>query len=435
MTWLTDSPWFAAAMLFVLGITLGRFLNRCIDRFERYERLSEQLSSLFRLSASERTLRSARRSLHYLPVIGWLVPGNPLSRGRRTDLRHALVELGNGLLLALLVLAEFPEGFHAPPTVDPFAVEGIPLSTPATDSLVLQLVRFLLHTALIESLLVATTIDFQRMIIPDGSTLPTMLLALVTGAAAGGVWLVPVWYEDTQLLAILQFADEFGGGIEVPQFLVEHPHIHGLLVSVAGLIVGGGIVWAVRGIGHWALGREAMGFGDVVLMAMIGAVVGWQPVLTIFFLAPVCAIVVVLVAAISGSSREFPFGPWLSLATVVLLIGWQAVWPYAGRFFLIGRILPFLGIGILILLAVLLKLMRMIRGDRYWRESDFGGSPWTSADQLHYLSQENAGHSRNRLTSDGGRAGWQLRNSGGIGERRWRSQPASQAWLRGQRKR
>ncbi len=280
---IASSTWLAAAILFVVGTVFGRFLNRCIDRFQRHETLRGQLASLVRSSAAEQTLQRARHPVHLLPVIGWLIAGNPLSRGRRSDARHALVELGNGLLLALLVLAEFPEGFHSPPTIDPFAAEGIPLASAAAHSLLLQLVRFALHVVLVESLLVATVIDFQLMIIPDGSTVPTMLLALLTSAAAGGIWLVPLWYEDTQLLAILQFHNEFGGGVEVPRFLAEHPHVHGFLVSLAGLIVGGGVVWVVRLIGHWTLGREAMGFGDVVLMAMIGSVIGWQPVLAVFF--------------------------------------------------------------------------------------------------------------------------------------------------------
>ena len=48
--------------------------------------------------------------------------------------------------------------------------------------------------------------------------------------------------------------------------------------------MGGGIVWAVRIIASQALGVEAMGFGDVTLMCMIGAFVGWQPALLIFCL-------------------------------------------------------------------------------------------------------------------------------------------------------
>ena len=42
-------------------------------------------------------------------------------------------------------------------------------------------------------------------------------------------------------------------------------------------------MWAVRIIGTLTLRQEAMGFGDVTLMAMIGAFTGWQSTLLIFF--------------------------------------------------------------------------------------------------------------------------------------------------------
>ncbi|MDQ3330914.1 MAG: A24 family peptidase, partial [Planctomycetota bacterium] len=369
----------------------------------------------------------------YVPVVGWLVRGNPLSRGWRSDVRHAAVELVNGLLLAAILWAEFPNGFLPAPPVDAFAVEGMWLPSPASTSVTLQLVRLGLHLILAQSLLVATVIDFRQMIIPDGATVPAMLLALVVSAAAGGVWLVPLWYEDAGLLAILGMSDHFGGGVEVPAWLTAHPHAHGLLVSLAGLIVGGGTVWAVRWIGHWALGREAMGFGDVVLMAMIGAFVGWQPVLTVFFLAPVCAIVVVFLAVLSGTSREFPFGPWLSLAAILLLVAWQVIWPFAGRFFLMGRLMPFVGITILLLLAILLRGMRLIRGDRYWHVDR--SEHWTSADQLLYLSQENAADSQTRWRSrDGHEWSGLASGRGSLGEQRWRASAPPSDWWRVPRK-
>ena len=45
-------------------------------------------------------------------------------------------------------------------------------------------------------------------------------------------------------------------------------------------------MWAVRLIGTAALRREAMGFGDVTLMMMIGTFLGWQACSDLFFLAP-----------------------------------------------------------------------------------------------------------------------------------------------------
>lgn len=424
MTWLAGPPWIPAAIAVCIGALLGRFLNRCIESFPRHEALRAQLAAPFQVSSSEKVLRSARRPWHLLPVVGWLVRGNPLSRGWRSDMQRAAVELGNGLVLAALVWAEFPNGFVPTPSNDAFAIEGMSLPAPAAGSMVLQLVRLGLHLVLAQALLVASVIDFNRMIIPDGSTVPAKLLAVIVSAAAGGVWLVPLWYEDAGLLAILGMSDRFGGGVEVPAFLTAHPHTHGLLVSVVGLVVGGGTVWAVRAIGHWALGREAMGFGDVILMAMIGAFLGWQPVLTVFFLAPICAIVVVFLAVLSGTSREFPFGPWLSLAAVLLLVGWQVIWPFAGRFFLMGRLMPFVGITILLLLAILLRGMRLLRRDRYWPMD--AGEHWTSADQLIYLSQEHAGHTPTAWNTRDGKEWAGLASSRGtLGEKRWREGGAS----------
>ena len=60
--------------------------------------------------------------------------------------------------------------------------------------------------------------------------------------------------------------------------------------SFQGLAFGGAMIWSIRIVGTYAMGREAMGFGDVTLMAMIGATLGWQATLVSF----VCAIIVVM---------------------------------------------------------------------------------------------------------------------------------------------
>src|SRR5438067_4583522 len=61
----------------------------------------------------------------------------------------------------------------------------------------------------------------------------------------------------------------------------DGPAWQALLSSLVGLGFGGGMIWAVRIIGRIALQKEAMGFGDVTLMAMIGAFLGWQACLII----------------------------------------------------------------------------------------------------------------------------------------------------------
>lgn len=428
MNWFAGPPWVPAVVAFVVGALLGRFLNRCIDRFPRHEFLDEQLKSLGRSSPAESSLRKAQRPWHRLPIVGWLTPGHPLGRGGRENFRRAAVELANGLLFAGLLWAQFPSGFVGHPP-DPFAAPGLEFLAPAGGSLTLQLVRFATHLVLVQALLVASVIDLDRMIIPDGSTVPAMLVALVAAGGVGGIWLVPVWYEDAGMTALLGMGGEPGGSYEVPAFVTEHRHLHGLAVSLVGLLCGGGVVWAVRLIGHWALGREAMGFGDVIFLAMIGSFLGWQPVLVVFFLAPLCAVAVVLFAAVTGSSREFPYGPWLSLATVLLLLGWETIWPYAGRFFLMGRLIPFVAVSILILLAILLRAMRLIRGDERWYPEH--QTAWSSADQLLYQSQENADPAGTswRGRRDGDWPGL-ASGQGRIAERRWRGGGGWQAQRR-----
>ena len=66
----------------------------------------------------------------------------------------------------------------------------------------------------------------------------------------------------------------------------------GLLTALIGLVGSGGLVWAVRLIGTAALRREAMGFGDVTLMMMVGTFLGWQACLIAFFLAPFAGLLV-----------------------------------------------------------------------------------------------------------------------------------------------
>ena len=424
MTWLTGSPWPLAVTLFFLGAACGRFLNRGVERFPRHDRLGDQLRSVVTASATERRLRKAQRPWHRLPVIGWWLPAHPLAVSKGDRVRRSAVELANGLLFAALFAVEFPGGLRSD-APDPFAVPGLEFLAPDGGSLSLRLVRFIGHLVMVQALLIASVIDLETMTIPDGSTVPAMFVAFLL-ALTGGSHLVPVWYEDIGLTTLFGFGGDPQGGVQVPGWVTEHPHLHGLAVAAAGWVVGGGIVWAVRLIGHWALGREAMGFGDVVLMAMVGAFLGWQPTVVAFFLAPVCALAVVGVSLLTGSRREFPYGPWLSLAAVVVLLAWPTVWEAAGRFFLLGRMIPMLGLTILVLLAVLLRGMRLIRGADDWWEPQ---ADWTSADQLLFASQEDQTPSRRSWpTAAGDHWPGTLSGRGRAGEDRWRRPVTAARW-------
>jgi Flp pilus assembly protein protease CpaA len=101
-----------------------------------------------------------------------------------------------------------------------------------------------------------------------------------------------------------------------------------VLTSLMGLAISGAVVWYVRIVGGWAMNKEAMGFGDVTLMAMIGAFLGWQAGVLVFFLAPIAAIGVSVVRLLVWRDRSLPFGPYLCLASLGLMVGWPHVWAY-----------------------------------------------------------------------------------------------------------
>ncbi len=96
--------------------------------------------------------------------------------------------------------------------------------------------------------------------------------------------------------------------------------------AVMGLGFGGGMVWLIRIVGGYALDQEAMGFGDVTLMAMIGAFLGWQAALLTFAFAPFAALLIAVIQLIAKRKKDIAFGPYLCLAALFLLIFWESIW-------------------------------------------------------------------------------------------------------------
>jgi leader peptidase (prepilin peptidase)/N-methyltransferase len=89
-----------------------------------------------------------------------------------------------------------------------------------------------------------------------------------------------------------------------------------------GYLVGGGIIWAIRIAGTLGFGREAMGYGDVHILACAGAAFGWIVPLAGFFIAPFVALAAMAVLAIvsrGGRRRELPYGPYLAAAVLLLV--------------------------------------------------------------------------------------------------------------------
>jgi leader peptidase (prepilin peptidase)/N-methyltransferase len=94
----------------------------------------------------------------------------------------------------------------------------------------------------------------------------------------------------------------------------------GIADSLIGAVLGGAILWAIRWAWFRATGVEAMGLGDVKMLAMIGAFLGWRQVWVVLFLASIAgALVGLFLAAGRGRSLQMrlPFGTFLALAAFV----------------------------------------------------------------------------------------------------------------------
>jgi leader peptidase (prepilin peptidase)/N-methyltransferase len=135
----------------------------------------------------------------------------------------------------------------------------------------------------------------------------------------------------------------------------------GLLTALIGLVASGGIVWAVRLIGTAALKREAMGFGDVTLMMMIGTFLGWQACLLVFFLAPFAGLAVGLLQFVLRRDDVIPYGPFLCLAAGAVVVFWAPIWSWATPIFAMGWLVPAMLVVCLVLLGIILAIWQLIK--------------------------------------------------------------------------
>ena len=105
-------------------------------------------------------------------------------------------------------------------------------------------------------------------------------------------------------------------GAEVPSLWLM-----ALCGTLMGALLGGGLIWAVRILGSLAFGKEAMGLGDVHMMAGIGACLGWVDATLALPLAALVGLWFVIVSMLAGrpAGKAMPFGPYLAVGTLIIL--------------------------------------------------------------------------------------------------------------------
>ena len=146
----------------------------------------------------------------------------------------------------------------------------------------------LIYTAFALSLVAVSFIDLDFQIIPDEISLGGLALGVIASC------LVPSLH----------------GAATVAQALGR---------SLLGAVVGGGVLYATGVLGTLLFRKEAMGGGDIKLLAMAGAILGWKAVVLTFFLAPLLALVPGILVLLLKRSHVIPYGPFLSVALLVAL--------------------------------------------------------------------------------------------------------------------
>jgi leader peptidase (prepilin peptidase)/N-methyltransferase len=117
--------------------------------------------------------------------------------------------------------------------------------------------------------------------------------------------------------------DEFSiGGLVVGLMLSLPDGLPTIERALIGAAVGFGLLWFVGVAGKWVFKEEAMGGGDIKMMAMVGAFVGWDGVLLTLFLGALLGTIVFVPLALIRRTRLVPFGVFLAVgAAATYLVG------------------------------------------------------------------------------------------------------------------
>jgi len=448
-----DLPiWFLLMFLFVLGAVIGSFLNVCVfriadahlaNRTPEPERLWprikwiggcvwEQLQSLWERPSQCPRCRNDIAWYDNVPIFGWL-----MLRGRCRQCqmwispRYPLIELLNGLLFVLVFWFEVPIGIQGALSescldsgIGPEVYPGLGWMSP----IAFVLIRFAFHMVLIEALLVASLIDLDHKVIPDATTIPFGIFGLIASTALARVHLIPAFYHNSRMLRSFmtltpEWMHPYMEGPDVPAWMMDHPHLHGFLVSFVGILVGAGITLAVRRIGRRLLGQEAMGDGDVILMGMIGAFLGWQAVVLAFFIGALCALVFVVLTSSFDWNRQIPYGPYLSLGGLITVLGWAPIWDRFGQLLELGVLI--IPISFIMTALFTLSLIAVVIIKRIFGISTvmLPQGYWRAADQHWFFSGEKV----NRHTGNWVHRDWEgiSASRGQVHEDRWRNGTSS----------
>ncbi|MEM7262004.1 MAG: prepilin peptidase [Planctomycetota bacterium] len=339
----------------LVGACVGSFLNVCIYRLPEEDLSIGQPRTSFCPKC-----KTPIRWFDNVPVLGWLLlRARCRSCKAPISARYPMVELLTAATFVLVVLE----------------IGEIPEPTTSSSAMVLEwLFVHLFWAIVVSALIVITFIDIDHRIIPDevsvtGAALVPFAAWTISGvpvdpfppewgveglrwlrlteplpaaaeipvlALAGGLGAVismvafrrfsPAWdggqrtWWETRLAAVVGglAATVLAGATGVGDWL-DRPTTLRLVASLFGMLVGGGCIYSIGVLGKVIFRKPAMGFGDVKLMALLGAVLGWKLVLLAVFIACLLGSVVGIAVKVITRSSYIPFGPFLSAGALVLV--------------------------------------------------------------------------------------------------------------------
>ena len=281
------APPFNYIFLGILGAIIGSFLNVVIHRLPAEESIVFPNSRCPNCSA-------VIAFYDNVPVLSYLMLGGRC-RGckQRISFRYPAVELMTGLLFVAVTWRD-----------------GITLALP-------------FDLMFVGALVALVFIDAEHMILPNAITYPGIAFAVVARLVLPYLMGRP-YFDDLPGLT----AGLLSG---MPLWAAS------LIGAFMGALIGGGSLWLMGWTWEKLRGIEAMGLGDVKMMFMVGAYLGWRLTILTIFLGVLSGSVIGIVLMMRQQQKNMqmllPFGVFLGIGSVIaLLIGPQIVAWYAGQF-------------------------------------------------------------------------------------------------------
>ena len=304
-------PWFDNLPI-ASWIWLGGHCRSCRAPIAPRYLLVEGFTAMSFAVLAQRYLVGAEPSPAVFAVVAALVAASIVVAFIDQDLEIIPDEITLYGMMAVPALSVLVPEFHLPPS--PFIAEGLAAARGPFEGIAARLPAAL-RAPLPAALALAAVFAL-------GAILGLWGYRLYWKAAHGG-GLKPL--RDCLLAMVL--AGSTGAAVGVmalrPEWIL-HPRIHAFWSALAGMAAGAGLVLGVGVLGSKIFRKDAMGFGDVKLMGLLGGFAGWTGVIAGFALACLLGSVVGIYRLLRYRSRYLPFGPYLAAGSLAMII-----WPGA----------------------------------------------------------------------------------------------------------